>query len=146
MQTTKPVFDNETRRLVRDTWEQVAPMGEAAAELFYHKLFQRHPGVKPLFHGVDMPAQQNRLIHAIDAVVNALDHFDEMEPLLEDLGHRHRGYGVLDSHYDAVGDALLATLAEGLGAAWSEAVESAWTTVYVRVATVMRGAEMRAMG
>jgi hemoglobin-like flavoprotein len=53
---------------------------------------------------------------------------------------------VQDSHYDTVGAALLWTLEQGLGAAFTAEVREAWTETYTILATVMRqaGAEMEA--
>jgi hemoglobin-like flavoprotein len=65
---------------------------------------------------------------------------------VEDLGRRHARYGVTDKHYDYVGAALLWTLEQGLGRAWTPEVESAWAEVYGLVSAVMRGAaEQEAM-
>ena len=52
----------------------------------------------------------------------------------------HVGYGVQDSHYDTVGAALLWTLGQGLGDAFTDEVEAAWTKVYTTLATVMKEA------
>lgn len=51
-------------------------------------------------------------------------------PPIADLGKRHPGYGVTDTHYDSVGAALLWTLEQGLG--------EAWTAAYALLAGVMR--------
>src|SRR5215813_13307429 len=39
----------EQKRLVRDTWKQVAPVAEAAAGMFYHRLFEIDPTTRKLF-------------------------------------------------------------------------------------------------
>ena len=59
---------------------------------------------------------------------------------IEDLGRRHVGYGVKDEHYDTVGQALLWTLATGLGDAFTPETEQAWTEAYTLLATVMKQA------
>ena len=43
-------------------------------------------------------------------------------------------------HYDTVGAALLWTLEQGLGEAFTPDVKSAWTTVYGVLATTMKDA------
>ena len=68
------------------------------------------------------------------------DRPEQLVPALERLGRRHAGYGVCDAHYESVGAALLWTLAQGLGAAWTPAAQAAWTEAYALIAGVMRHA------
>ena len=35
--------------LIRESWAKVVPISEPAAELFYGRLFERAPEVRPLF-------------------------------------------------------------------------------------------------
>lgn len=67
-------------------------------------------------------------------------------PKVEELGRRHAGYGVTDAHYDSVGAALLWTLEQGLGHAWTPEMASAWTEVYRLLSGIMRNAAARAKG
>jgi hemoglobin-like flavoprotein len=54
------------------------------------------------------------------------------------LGARHTGYGVQPQHYQTVGAAILWTLAQGLGDAFTPEVEEAWTAVYTLLAETMQ--------
>src|SRR5215203_1814706 len=69
-----------------------------------------------------------------------LQTFKTIIPAVQNLGRRHRGYGVTAKHYEAVGAALLWTLEQGLGSAFTPQVKDAWMTTYTAVADVMRGA------
>jgi hemoglobin-like flavoprotein len=62
---------------------------------------------------------------------------------LEDLGRRHASYGVTDTQYDSMGAALLWTLKQRLGRAWSPAAASAWNEAYGLLAALMRAAAER---
>jgi hemoglobin-like flavoprotein len=130
----------EQRQIIRDTWQQVDPIADAAAALFYERLFQIDPKVRDLFAGTDMARQHKKLVEAITAVVSGLDGLDALLPQIEALGRRHTGYGVTDAHYDTVGMALLWTLEKGLGDAWTPAAAEAWTEAYTTIAGVMRSA------
>jgi hemoglobin-like flavoprotein len=68
-------------------------------------------------------------------------------PQLMQLGARHATYGVKDSHYKAVGDALIWTLERGLAGAFTPEVERAWVRVYLLIAATMQAGadEARAM-
>jgi len=130
----------EARELVVATWRQIEPASEAGAALFYERLFTLDPELRPLFDEADMGAQRRMLAQALGMAVRAADDLDAIRPALEALGRRHAGYGVEASHYDTVGAALLWTLEQGLGEAWTDAARAAWAELYAAVATVMREA------
>lgn len=125
--------------LIQSSWAKVVPIKEAAAEIFYSKLFAADPAVKPLFKG-DMKEQGRKLMMMLNTVVTNLDKLDGLVPAVQDLGKRHVGYGVKPEHFDTVGASLLATLKEGLGVGFTPDVEEAWATAYTTLATVMKDA------
>jgi hemoglobin-like flavoprotein len=134
------IMSPEDKQILKRTWAMVAPISDAAAGLFYDRLFTLDPTLKPLFAKAAMKEQRRKLMQAIAAVINGVDHLDALVPTLEALGRNHRGYGVTDRHYETVGAALLWTLQQGLKEAWTPAAQSAWTAAYTTVATVMRRA------
>jgi hemoglobin-like flavoprotein len=134
----------EQKRLVENTWKQVAPIADAAAEIFYGRLFEIDPTTRKLFHATDMVAQRKKLLQTLSFAINGLNDLDALASKVEDLGRRHAGYGVTDPQYDSVGAALLWTLEQGLGQAWTPAVASAWTEVYQLLSRIMRKAAAQA--
>ncbi len=129
----------EQKTLVKESWEKVLPISEKAAELFYGRLFEIAPGVKPYFKG-DMKEQGAKLMKMLNTAVNGLDNIEAMIPALQDLGKRHVQYGVQDKDYDSVGSAFLWTLEQGLGDAYTDDVQEAWIVTYTTVADVMKAA------
>lgn len=125
--------------LVQSTWQQVVPIRDTAATLFYGRLFDLDPGLKPLFKG-DMAEQGRKLMAMIGTAVSGLARLDQIVPAVQDLGRRHVGYGVKNHHYATVGAALLWTLETGLGPAFTPEVKQAWATVYGALAGVMKEA------
>jgi hemoglobin-like flavoprotein len=125
------------KALVRQTFARVVPISDTAAELFYGRLFELNPALRPLFKG-DMREQGRKLMQVLGTCVAKLDALDELLPVVKDLGKRHAGYGVADADYDTVASALLWTLAQGLGPAFTPEVNVAWTTVYVALAGAMK--------
>lgn len=125
--------------LVQGTFAQVAPIATTAAELFYGKLFELDSSLKPLFKG-DIVEQGAKLMKMIGMAVNSLNNLDSLVPVVQSLGERHVDYGVKDEHYDTVGKALLWTLGQGLGDAFTEETKKAWTSTYVTLASVMKEA------
>jgi len=134
----------EQKMLVKATWSKVVPIADAAAAMFYNRLFEIDVSIQPLFKSVDMAEQRRKLIQALATVVNGLDNLAQLVPVLENLGKGHVRYGVTDKHYDSVGAALLWTLEQGLKEAWTPAVKDAWTAAYRAVAGVMLGAARQA--
>jgi hemoglobin-like flavoprotein len=129
----------EDKKLVQDSFAKVVPIAAQAAALFYQNLFAKDPALKPLFKG-DMKEQGDKLMKMIATAVNGLDRLDVIVPAVQDLARRHVAYGVKAEHYDTVGAALLQTLEQGLGAAFTPAVKQAWTGVYGLLATTMKDA------
>ena len=125
--------------ILKSSWAKVVPIKDTAAELFYGKLFELDPAVKPLFKG-DMKEQGRKLMAAINTVVNGVDNLGPMVPVLQDMGKRHVAYGVTDAHYDTVGAALIWTLGQGLGEAFTPEVKDTWVGAYTTIAGVMKEA------
>jgi hemoglobin-like flavoprotein len=125
--------------LVQQSWRKVAILGDAAAQLFYARLFALDPSLASMFRG-DMVEQGRKLIAMIGVAVNGLARIETLVPVIEALGRRHVGYGVRDHHYATVAEALLWTLERGLGKAFTPEVRQAWTVAYGLLASTMQGA------
>jgi len=117
--------------LVQSSFKQVAAMPEQVAELFYSRVFEIAPQVKPLFAQSDMTQQGRKLMQMLSVAVNSLNNIGTIVPAVKELGARHVDYGVTNEMYDVVGQALLWTLEQGLGNAFTEDVKEAWTNVYI---------------
>jgi len=72
--------------------------------------------------------------------VKGINNPERLIPAVQVLGRRHGEYGVTDAHYDTVAKALLWTLEQGLGAAFTPEVRNAWVAVYTPLADVMKAA------
>ena len=123
--------------LIRESWAAVEPIADTAAGLFYGRLFELDPTLERLFRRTDMVRQRQVLMGTLAVVVKTLDRIEELLPAVEALGRRHAGYGVRESHYATVGEALLWTLEQGLGEGFTPAVREAWTAAYGTLASVM---------
>ena len=132
-------MNEHTISLVRESFDLLEPIAPQAAALFYANLFEADPSLQRLFEG-DMAAQGTKLMQMIGLAVARLDEPDVLMPVLRALGSRHAGYGVRDADYDSVGAALLKTLYQGLGVAYTPEVEEAWIDVYATIAATMKEA------
>ncbi len=125
-------------KAVQESFGKVAPISEQAAELFYGRLFEIAPEVKPLFRG-DMKEQGGKLMATLGAVVNGLGNLQSVLPAASALAKRHVDYGVKASDYAPVGAALLWTLEKGLGADWTPSLAAAWGAAYATLSEFMIG-------
>jgi hemoglobin-like flavoprotein len=125
--------------LVQQSFDHVKPIADTAAHLFYNRLFELDPTLRPMFRG-DMQEQGRKLMQMLSVAVAGLTRLDTLVPAVEALGRRHQGYGVQNEHYATVGVALLWTLGQGLGDAFTPDVEAAWATAYGVLSSVMQNA------
>ncbi len=132
-------MNDHTISLVKESFDLIEPIAPQAAALFYANLFDADPSLQRLFKG-DMVVQGIKLMQMISLAVSKLNSPEVLMPALQHLGRRHAGYGVKDPHYDTVGAALLKTLRQGLGVAYTAEVEEAWTEVYGVLAGTMKEA------
>lgn len=131
--------DDGRGALLRLSLQKLAPIADTVAELFYERLFVLDPPLRGLFRG-DMQAQGRKLFSVLQVVVQNVDRFDAIMPVVQGLGRRHAGYGVRDVDYDTVRNALLWALQHALGDELTPATAAAWADVYDDVAGVMRAA------
>jgi hemoglobin-like flavoprotein len=127
------------KELVQTTWSKVVPISDTAAGLFYGKLFELDPALRPMFSS-DIKEQGKKLTTMITVAVRGLDDLTTLVPAVQALGRRHAGYGVKDEHYAIVAAALLWTLEKGLGNDWNNEVRDAWVVVYTILADTMKQA------
>ncbi len=122
--------------LVQTSYAKVVPIADQAATLFYARLFELAPQVRPMFKG-DMVEQGRKLMAMLTLVVKGLNKLDTLIPAAQQLARRHVGYGATAEHYPVVGRALLDTLSKGLGDGFTPEVREAWTAAYATLSGVM---------
>jgi hemoglobin-like flavoprotein len=122
--------------LVQESFKKVEPIAPQAADLFYNRLFEIAPDVRPMFPD-DLSSQKEKLMSMIGTAVNNLHQVETIIPAVQELGRKHVGYGVTADHYKPVGEALIWTLEKGLGDDFTPEVKEAWVTTYMTLQTVM---------
>jgi hemoglobin-like flavoprotein len=133
-------MNSRQKELVQSSFAKVAPIADQAADLFYNRLFEIDPALRPMFPE-NMKEQKIKLMQMLTAAVKGLDNLETLVPVVRQLGARHIGYGVKDEHYGTVAAALLWTLERGLGAAFTSETKEAWVVVYgILAATMQEGA------
>lgn len=121
---------------VQTSFAQVEPIADQAAALFYGRLFEQEPALRDLFKG-DLERQGGMLMATLGLAVKNLHQPDRILSAVQALGRRHVGYGVKPEDYAPVGDALIWTLEQGLGAGFTDAHRTAWQAAYRLLSGVM---------
>jgi len=139
LQEDAPALSAEQIQLITESWACVVPIKEQAAEMFYARLFELDPNVKPLFKG-KLDYQGDKLMTTLNVIVNSLDNLTEVEGMLQAMGKRHIIYKVEAAHYETVGAALIWVLEQGLGDSFTAEVREAWVIAYGLIAETMKQA------
>ena len=125
--------------LVQESFAAIEPISATAADLFYSRLFEIDPSLRPLFKH-DMVEKGRKLMQMLALAVKGLSDLDSIVPTVRALGFRHAGYGVRESDYETVASALLWTLARGLGDGFTPEVAESWGAAYALLAETMKQA------
>ena len=130
-------MDSTQVNLVKTSFEKVAPISSAAAGMFYARLFELDPDLRPLFRG-SIEEQGRKLMQVLAVAVGSLDKLDALLPTVRALGAKHNTYGVREKDYETVGTALIWTLEQGLGEDFTPPVREAWVETYGLLSNVMK--------
>jgi len=127
--------------LLRKTFERakVENGGTTALGLaFYERLFEKYPSVKPLFH-TPPEEQHKKLMASLGAIVAGVEQPDRLLPYLHAMGVRHLKYKTETAHYGAVGENLMAVLADHLSkeGEWTAPMAETWEAAIGIVARTM---------
>lgn len=123
--------------LIRKSFAELARHDHVAALVFYRRLFEIDPTLRPMFKG-DIEVQSKKLLDMLAVLIAMLERPLGLELELRAMGSRHAGYGVKDAHYATVGRALLDMLAETLDTRFTPEVREAWTALYGAVEATMK--------
>ena len=123
--TTAAPTDKTLALRLRISFALMLTKGEQLAETFYALLFERSPGLRPLFPA-EMAQQRAKLTQTLAWIVTHLDRRDELLPGVHELGRRHASYGAAREHYPFVRDTLIDAMARTAGTHWDERIAEDW--------------------
>lgn len=129
---------NQEKRIVRDTYAQIRPIAQSLGMLFYGRLFELDPSIRPMFQH-DMRLQSGKLMQVLDYTVGQLDRFDEARPMLRELGKKHAtSYGVRPEHYATLRKAFIWSIGQALEDQFYPDVKAAWLAVIDEISAEMQ--------
>jgi len=127
----------DTNLEVQATLDLLLKNEDAFATNFYNRLFVKAPQVKELFTR-NMLDQGRMLTHMLGGIIYSLSRPEYLILGLRSLGRQHEGYGVQKEHYPIVREALLETIEDELGDAYTHKVRHAWQSALDLVVQSMR--------
>lgn len=123
-------------RLVRASLPLIRAHFEPASTQFYDNLFALAPGLRPLFRG-DVADQGMRFMSTLATIAELLDDPEALATETAALARAHAQLGVVRAHFAPMGLALMVTLGETLGPAFTCELQSAWRAAYDAIAEAM---------
>ncbi|KQV97606.1 NO-inducible flavohemoprotein [Rhizobacter sp. Root1221] len=135
------------RDIVKATVPLLETGGEALTAHFYRILLAEHPEVRPLFNQAHQAsgAQSRALAHGVLMYAKHIDRLEAIGGLAAQIVNKHVSLQVQPEHYPLVGQCLLRSIREVLGAeVATDAVIDAWAAAYGQLAGILIGAERAA--
>jgi len=123
-------------QLIRQSFDSAAEFQIAFTKLFYGRLFELQPTLRPLFK-ISIEEQSKKLLDTLRAIVDGVDRIEELKPGLMELGRKHVTYGVKAEYYEVLRSALLWTFAQALGVEFDGETRTAWDQVLRLVSAIM---------
>lgn len=123
--------------LVQTTFHQVAANAQEVADQFYAHFFTFVPELRSLFPD-DMDHQGDKFMATLAILIFSLEQSGETPPFIHQLGQRHNYHGIPHTAYAVAGKALMQTLGEMLGSAFTTEVEQAWEKLFDCLADAMK--------
>ncbi len=123
--------------LVQRTFENIKPVSDLAAGLFYTRLFWLQPSLKNLFN-LDPATQRRKFIQMVEAIVCSLDYPGQFMVILSKLGEQHAAFGLTSEYFELAEEALLWMLERCLREEYTEEIETAWKEVYQVSVNIMQ--------
>jgi nitric oxide dioxygenase len=137
----------EQRAIVQSTVPLLESGGEALITHFYQRLLGEHPEVRALFNSTHQQsgAQPRALAFSVLMYAKHIDRLENLGNLPAQIINKHVALQVQPEHYPIVGQCLLSSIREVLGAEIAtDAVIDAWAAAYQQLADILIGAEAQA--
>ncbi len=137
----------EQIKSIQRSFQLIEGKEEIVTLMFYNRLFQQNPELRPLFPG-EITGQAKKLADALKVVHSSVEQFELLREKLRGLGAKHKSqYGVFEEHYPVFCEALIKTLQETAGTRFDENMKQAWKTLLSQVSAEMqKGARAQSAG
>lgn len=126
--------------LIRQSFHALRQRLGPASMSFYEALFRRAPELRPMFRD-DLAGQGMKFMTTLGTIIGAIEDPEALGHRFAELGRGHALIGVKAAHFAPMGEALIETLREEMGADFTAEIEAAWRAAYDELAAriVRRG-------
>lgn len=137
------MLSQKTIAVVKSTAPILQEHGETLTKHFYKRMFSHNPEVAPFFNPANQSegTQQRALAGAICAYAANIDNLDVLGGAVELIAQKHASLQIKPEHYPIVGQNLLASIQEVLGAGATDDIINAWGEAYGFLADILIGRE-----
>lgn len=137
------MLSDKTIATVKSTVPVLQESGEALTRHFYKRMFSHNPEVLPFFNPANQEkgAQQQALAAAICGYAANIDNLGALGGVVELIAQKHTSLRIQPDQYPIVGENLIESIKEVLGAGATEEVVEAWEEAYGVLADVLIGRE-----
>jgi hemoglobin-like flavoprotein len=125
------------KKIVSESYPLIREIAIPVSMLFYGRLFDVDPSLRRLFK-VGMKEQSKKFVAMLDSIVESIDDWEKIVPVLRELGQRHVAYGVKEQHYNTLCSALVWAFGQALQPGFNDEVRASWTAVIQAVNEQMK--------
>lgn len=132
------MLDAKSIELVKSTVPALKEKGLAITQVFYKRMFEQNPEVKPMFNMAKQAsgAQPKALAMAVLAAAQNIENLRAIGNAVAKIAEVHCDCMVKEEHYPIVGKHLLWAIKEVLGEAATKEIIDAWAKAYDVIARV----------
>jgi nitric oxide dioxygenase len=131
-------MNKQTLALLRTSFAEIARRRPDVAAVFYKRLFEVAPDLRPMF-----PPSLKEQQKTLKASMAQLAQSEQLPDQLAWLGERHADDGLKPAHYKIAGDTLLWTFQHALQQNFTKPIRAAWAEAYNIIAKKMIAANAR---
>ncbi len=126
--------------MIRQSFHALRQRLEPASMSFYEALFRRAPELRSMFRD-DLAGQGMKFMTTLGTIIDNIEDPEALGDRFADLGYGHALIGVKAAHFAPMGEALMETLRDEMGADFTPELEAAWRAAYDELAAriVRRG-------
>ena len=132
-------MNTSQKELVKATVPILKSSGNDLITYFYQRMLTNNPELKDIFNMANQASgkQQNALTGAVLAYAENIDDPTVLINTLKSIGNKHVSLNIAAEQYDIVGNHLINSIIEVLGAAATPVLIEAWTCAYNELAQTM---------
>lgn len=137
------MITQDQKDLIKATVPILKENGVLLTTHFYKRMFAHNPELKNVFNMGNQQngRQQTALAMAVLAYAENIENPAVLMPVVDGIGQKHVSLDIRPEHYIIVGEHLLASISEVLGAAATPEIIDAWGVAYTQLAQIMSGHE-----